>query len=82
MKSLNFNEKQCVLIKTNEEFDSIFKFLRGRNNLQDYLKDRGYPEFPIYLEHAGNIGIGYRHTPFCTWTGEPLKIITLLDALS
>lgn len=84
MKTLTFNENQCVKINNEEEFRSSYPFLRSAKNGQSFevwLSVNKLPNFPIYLEHAGNIGIGYRDTPFCTWTGNPLEILNLNESL-
>lgn len=83
MKTLTFNENQCVKINNEEEFESCYPFLRSAKNGKSFdawLSVNKFPNFPIYLEYAGNT-IGYRDTPFSTWTGIPLKILNLNEAL-
>lgn len=85
MKTLTFSENQCVQINNKQEFKIVYPFLSSEKN---GVKYKGwlsafifYPNFPIYLEHAGNKGIGYRYSPFSTWNGSPLEILNLNEAL-
>jgi hypothetical protein len=84
---LKFDYHQCVQINNEQEFDRIFQYTRvGVNGrpLNEWLTQHGYPNFPIYLEHAVSVygtSIGYSSQPIGTWTNKPMEVLSLDQAL-
>lgn len=88
MKNVNFDSNQCVKIENKEQFNEIYHVFRSAKNgisLEDWIKDiyRGYPSFPIYLEHTNSVygsSIGFTHSPYNTWTKEPFEVLSFEQA--
>jgi len=72
-----------VDISFKEEFEKVYPYLRSAKytSFKDWVKEFGYPIFPIYLEKAASVfsgeSIGFTSSPVDTWTKEPLEILHL-----
>lgn len=85
---LKFEYFQCVQINNEQEFNRIFKYTRAGVkgiSLNEWVAQNGYPNFPVYLEHAVSVSagtsIGYTRKPKNTWTNKPMDVISIDQAL-
>lgn len=86
MKTPTFNSKQVVKIENEEQFNEIYHVLRSAQNgisLEEWLDTRGYPEFPLYLEHFNSVyknSIGITYSTWSTFTDEEYEVLSFEDA--
>lgn len=70
MAELDFSPNEYVKIENKEQFKKIYPFLRSYTKYgveyEYWIKERGMPSFPLYLEYAQNVTdttIGYTWFP-------------------
>lgn len=90
MQNLEFHDYQCVQINNEIEFDKVYPYLRSAQmgvTLDEWLTNinKGYPTFPIYLEHMQSVSVGWSigfiYEPIGTITKYSYEIITLEQAM-
>jgi len=86
----NFNQNQLVKIVDRDQFDIIYPLLRSAQKGIDLITwvhniNYGYPDFPIYLEHAKSnfvTSIGFRKDTTPSWGCREYEILSFEEGIS
>jgi hypothetical protein len=90
MKTLNFNDNQCVLIENREQYEQVYHYMASAkryNSLSEWEGTHGYlseNKFPFYLSYANSVTrgsfISRVYEPKNIWNNQPYEVLTFEQA--